>query len=215
MDFTKAMMEEHARSQSRLRPLSSLADKVARGQSPRPARHDPANVALSQGAHSRKSSPRTQEQIPKADHFDDISQAYKAHVDRSLMSVQAHDKRGSAFLHESLVEMQEALEQALAETTAIRLSPTDGDDADRTYAHAEAPRRLPEANDSNDKTGDAFSFDMPYDSAQPSAEAVDSTKTTQPEASPKPDDLRTYDQSDEDLVFDPALMPLPLRIRPR
>ena len=218
MDFTKAMMEEHARSQSQKRPLSSLADRAARGQSPRPARHEPADVAFSQGAHPRKSSPGTQEQIPKADHLDKTSHAYKAHVDQSLRSMQGTDKRGSAFLHESLIEMHEALEQALAETTATRLSSTDEDEADRAYAQAKALhcRSVTDgSNASNDKTGDAFSFDMPYDSAQPSAEAVNSTRTTHPEASPRPRDLETYDRSGEDLVFDPALMPLPLRIRPR
>jgi hypothetical protein len=208
MDFTKAMMEEHARSQSQKRPLSSLADKAARGQSPRPARHDPTNVAFSQEDHPRKSSPRTQEYVSKADHLDDISHAYKAHVDRSLKSMQGTDKRGSAFLHESLIEMHEALEQALAETTNTRLHSTDEDEADCTYAHTEAVHRLPEANGSNaskNKTDDAFSFDMPYDSAQPSAEAVNSSKSTHLEP----------DSGDGDLIFDLALTPLPLRIRPR
>lgn len=225
MDFTKAMMQENALSRSRMRSMSLLsdnllADKAARGQSPRPADRKPAVVAFSQDAKPRQSSPRSQEHVSKTDRLDDISNAYKAHVDRSLRLMQGAYQRGSAYVNASLLEMEEALAQFLAETTATRSPFMDEDEADRAYAHDEAPHRVSETDDSNasnainDRTNDAFSFDLPYDSAQPSAEAVNSTKTTEIEPSARLHDLGSYDQSDEDLTFDPALMPLPLRIRP-
>lgn len=200
-------MRENARSRSRTRPLSLLADKAARGHSPRPAGHVPADVQV-----SGRSGHGKQNQVLKADDLDNISHAYKDHVDRSLRSMQGIDKRGSAYLHESLVEMQEALEQAMAETTTAKF-PTDENEGDHACAHPEVPRHPPEADDSNasnDKTDDAFSFEMPYDSAQPSAEVIDFAKVTHVEAP-----LRLSERSDGNLRFDPALMPLPLRIRPR
>ena len=205
MDFTEAMMRENARSRSRTRPLSLLANKAARGQSPRPAGRVLVDVPV-----SRRSSHRTQNQNPKIDGPDNISHAYKDHVDRSLRSMQGADKRLSEYLHESLVEMQEALAQAMAETTTTRTPSMDEDEGDHTYAHAGAPNHLSEADDSkecNGKTDDAFSFEMPHDSAQPSAEAINSSEATHLEAPPR--------WSGNDSRFDSALMPLPLRIRPR
>ena len=207
MDLAEAMMRENARSRSRTRPLSLLADKAARGQSPRPAGHVPADVQV-----SRRSSHGTQNQILKADDLDNIPHAYEDHVDRTLRSMQGTDKRGSAYLHESLVKMQEALDQAMAETTTAK-SPTDENEVDHACARPQVPRHPSEAGDSNasnNKTDDAFSFEMPYDSAQPSAEAIDFTKVTHVEAP-----LRLSERSDDNLRFDQALMPLPLRIRPR
>jgi hypothetical protein len=127
--------------------------------------------------------------------------------------MQGVDERGSAYVNASLVEMQEALRQAMAENTAN----VEEDEADRAYAHTDASHRQSEtdnSNASNEKADDAFSFDMPYDSAQPSAEAVNSTNTTELETSARLNDLGSYNLSDEDSIFDPALMPLPLRIRP-
>jgi hypothetical protein len=124
--------------------------------------------------------------------------------------MQRADKRGSAYLHESLIEMQEALEQAMAKTALTKHPFTDEDEA----AHAEVQLHLSDeaddSNPSNGKADDAFSFEMPYDSAQPSAEVIISTKATHLEASP-----RLSEWTDDDLRLDPALMPLPLRIRPR
>lgn len=215
MDFTKAMMQEHARSQSRMRPLSLLANKVARGQSPRPSDRVLADVTFSQETHPQQSSPRTDEQIAKTEHLEKISHVYKAHVDRSLRSMQGADKRGSAYVHDALVEMQEALVQSMAETG---FSSMDEDEADRAYAQAKASHRLQEtdySNASNDKTDDAISFDMPYDSAQPSAEAINFDNSTHLQPSARLQDLVSYDRFYEDLAFDPTLMPLPLHIRPR
>ena len=202
MDFTKAMMQENARSRSLTRPLSLLADKAVRGQSPRPAGHVSADVPV-----SRRSSQRPQNQTSRTDDLGDISHAYKEHVDRSLRLMQGHDQRGSVYLHEALIEIQEALAQAMDKTTTTELPSTDEDEADHAHAHAGAAHH---SSGADDKTDDAFSFDMPYDSAQPSAEAISSTKATHLEVSP-----RVSERSDDDSIFDPALMPLPLRIRPR
>ena len=216
MDFTKAMMQENARSQSksRMRTRSFLADRTtsrAHGQLF-------TNVPLAKEVHPRKLSLRTQNTTLKADDLDDVSNVYKAHVDRSLRSMQGADKRGSAYLHGSLVKMQEALEKAMAKTTTAKSPSTDGDEADHAYAHAGAAHHssgVDDSNASNDKTDDAFSFDMPYDPAQPSAELVNSTKATHFEAFPRLHASDAANQPNEDPIFDPTLMPLPLRIRPR
>jgi hypothetical protein len=131
--------------------------------------------------------------------------------------MQGVDERGSAYVNASLVEIQEALMQAMAETTITRTHSTDEDESDRAYAHDEAPHCLSETGDSNasnDNANDTFFFDMPYDSAQPSAEAVNFTTNKHHNASSRLHALDADDQSDENF-FDPALMPLPLRIRPR
>ena len=215
MDFTKAMMQENARSQSksRMRTRSFLAD----GTTSRANGQLFTYVPLEKEVHPRKLSLRTQNATLNADDLDDISHTYKAHVDRSLRSMQGHDKRGSAYLHESLVEMQEALEQAMAATTSTK-PPSDEDEADHADAHHEVRQHISKADDSkasNDKTNDAFSFDMPYDSAQSSAEVINSAKATHLEAFPRLHASDAANQSNEDPIFDPALMPLPLRIRPR
>jgi hypothetical protein len=116
--------------------------------------------------------------------------------------MQGTDQRGSAYVNASLVEMQEALRQAMADTSITSSPSIDEDEAD-------------DSNAIDGKADDAFSFDMPYDSAQPSAEAVNNTRNTHLQASAGLHDLGSCDQSDEDVTFDPALMPLPLRIRPR
>lgn len=215
MDFTKAMMHESARSQSksRTRTRSFLTDRTtsrANGQLF-------TNVPLAKEVLPRKLSLGTQNPTLKADDLDDISHAYKAHVDRSQRSMQGHDKRGSAYLHESLDEMQEALEQAMAGATSTK-PPSDEDEADHAYAHSEVRQHISKADESkasNDKTNDAFSFEMPYDSAQSSAEVVNCTKGTHLEAFPSLHASDAANQSNENPIFDPALMPLPRRIRPR
>ncbi|GAB7324531.1 hypothetical protein MBLNU13_g08437t1 [Cladosporium sp. NU13] len=219
MDLTKAMMQENARSQSksRTRPLSFLTDRTASRDSLRSNDRKLGHVPLAKEVHPRKLGLRMEKQIPMADDLDEISHVYKEHVDRSLRSMQGADKRGSAYLHESLVEMHEALTQAMAEINPTKPSSTDEDEADHAYAHTVVPHHLLEADDSrasHDKTDDAFSLDMPYDSAQPSAEAIESTEATHLEAPPRLHALGASDQSDGDSMFDAALMPLPLRIRP-
>lgn len=206
MNFTRAVIEVNARSQSRIRPLSLLADRPRSYLPLRATGQASSNAPISQEDHAQQSSPTTQGNVSKAEHLDKISQTYKAHIDRSLMSMQGHGKRGSTYVHGSLVEIQEALEKALAETTTTESSSTDNDETDRARM-----AETGDSNASNDKTHDAFSFEMPYDSAQPSAEAVNFTKATHLEAPAGLHDSGTYDWVDEDLEFDPALMPLPLR----
>lgn len=210
MNFTRAVIEVSSRSQSRIRPLSLLADRPLSYPSLGATGQESSHAPASQEGHAQQSGPRTQKQTSKTEHLDNISQAYKAHVDRSLMSMQGHDKRGSAYVHDALVEIQEALEKALAETTTTESSSTDNDETDRARM-----AETGDSNASNDKTHDAFSFEMPYDSAQPSAEAVNFTKAAHLEAPAGLHDSGTYDWVDEDLEFDPALMPLPLRIPTR
>lgn len=210
MNFTRAVIEVNSRSQSRIRPLSLLADRTRSYPSLGATGQESSHAPASQEGHAQQSGPRTQKQTSKTEHLDNISQAYKAHVDRSLMSMQGHDKRGSAYVHDALVEIQEALEKALAETTTTESSSTDNDETDRARM-----AETSDSNASNDKTHDAFSFEMPYDSAQPSAEAVNFTKAAHLEAPAGLHDSGTYDWVDEDLEFDPALMPLPLRIPTR
>lgn len=218
MNFTKAVIEVNARSQSRIRPLSLLSDRPRSYQFSRATDQKPSHAPVSQEGHAQQSSPRMQEQISKTEHLSSISKAYKAHVDQSLISMQGADERGSAYLHDALVEMQEALTQALAKIDTTVSPCTNDEGADHAYAHVEAPSRLSETDDSNasnDKLDDAFSFEMPYDSAQPFAEAVNSTKITHLEASAGLHDPGTCEQFGEDFRFDPSLMPLPLRIPTR
>ena len=122
--------------------------------------------AMMQEVHAQQSSPITQEQISTADRLDNISHAFKAHVDRSLSSMQGHDKRGRAYVHESLVEMQEALTQAMVDTTTTEPEPAS-------------------TNEDEDEAGRSHTR------------------------------VGSDDQSEKGLLFEPALMPSPLRVNPR
>ena len=218
LDFTRAMMQEKERSQSRTRSVSLLADIPAAEQSSRPVTQLAPNVPESQEVYSECPSPRTQEQIPEADYGDHISQAFREHVDRSLLSMEGSNQRRSAFLLESLSQMREALIQAGAELTNAEPLSTGDDEEDRARARAHALQRLSQTEDgdtSNDKADDAFSLDTPHDSAQELVEAAKPPTAMRREASIVVRDFAYAGWPYEDVQFDPALMPLPLRIPPR
>jgi hypothetical protein len=216
LNFTSVVMQERARTQSRMRSLSLLADQSAGDRPSRPIVQQPHKVPASPKTNPQPSSSTTQEQSSNAEDIDNVSNTYKAQVNQSLLSIQGSDQRRSAYLYESLVQMREALTQAKVETTDAKSPSSDDEEADRSRARAQALQRLSQAensDESNDEMAEIFSLNTPYDSTQPSAESIQFITSTRQEAGVKVRDFAYANQSDED--YEAALTPLPLRIPPR
>ena len=216
-DFISAVMEEDARAQSRMRSSSLLANQTTGECSSRPGAQQSSKVPVSQGTNAQLSRPGLPELVSRTGSIDNISNTYRAHVDRSLLSTQGSDHRRSSFLHASLVQLQETLHQSEAETANTEPPSTGNEEADRARARTQALQGLTQTEDSeaeDDSDEKAFSFNMPYDSAQPSAESIQSVTSTQREAGVKVRDF-AYANHDEDFPFEAALVPSPPRVPPR
>jgi hypothetical protein len=216
LDFTSAVMEERARTQSRIRSSSLLANRPAGDRPSRPVVQRPPNLQTSQDTKPQPSS-STQKQITNTECSENISHTYQAHVNRSLLSTQGSDHRRSAFLHASLVQVQEALLQAEAQSSNTEPPSTGNEEADRARARIQALQRLSRTEDSeteDDSDDKAFFFNMPYDSAQPSAESIQSIRPTQRMTGVKVRDF-AYANHDEDFLSEAALVSSPPRVPPR
>jgi hypothetical protein len=127
LDFTSAMMEERSRSQSRMRPRPLFADRMATNRSSWPSVSVRLNSPFAQAADPCLSYLEWHEKVSDNEGHDDTVSTYRAHVDRSIVSMQRQDKRHSWYLLDSLVQMQGALSQTLIETPQPRPRPVSDD----------------------------------------------------------------------------------------
>lgn len=162
MDLTGAVTQERRRSQSRMRPLSLLADRTV-------GEHHP-NVAVSQAASPQHSKARVQRLASQAGDHGNASHVFEAHVGESLQSIQGQNKRHSAYMLDSLAQMQEGLAQATAEDASNTTRATSDNEQDRVNARAQALLRLTQEDDtSEDETEEMSPLTTPHESVQTTA----------------------------------------------
>jgi hypothetical protein len=109
-------MEERSQSQSRMRPRPLFAERQAVDRSSWPSVSVHLDSPLAKAADPSHSYLGQYERVSENDGQDDIAGTYRAHVDRSILSMQRQDKRHSWYLLDSLIQMQGALDQTITET---------------------------------------------------------------------------------------------------
>jgi hypothetical protein len=109
-------MEERSQSQSRMRPRPLFAGRQAVDRSSWPSVSVHLDSPLAKAAGPSHSYLGQYERVSDNDGQDDIAGTYRAHVDRSILSMQRQDKRHSWYLLDSLIQMQGALDQTITET---------------------------------------------------------------------------------------------------
>jgi hypothetical protein len=166
LDFTSATMEERSRSQSRMRPRPLFAERQAVDRSSWPSVSVRLDSPFAQAADPSHSYLGRYERVSDDDGQDDIAGTYRAHVDRSILSMQRQAKRHSWYLVDCLVQMQGALDQTMTETPRPR-SRLLGDDR---ISSAQIRALLHQLETGNNGTSDdetnATPADLPGDLAQ-------------------------------------------------
>jgi hypothetical protein len=109
LDRSRAMAGNSTDSQSKLWPRPLFANRPAGDRSSWPALGDSFDAQESAASRLAFSNWESRNLGSPVDELGHASAAYSAHVDRSLQSVRGNDRRRSAYLRDSLIQMQEAL----------------------------------------------------------------------------------------------------------